>query len=203
MCEKLNLKIKSTFLNENAKRVAVAELMFHKRKSKKFYASLKEITTKCAANPHENVGICIDYMANIPLLCIPVKDTYYLRQLTVNVFGVHNLTTRKCTIFIYHDGEVGKGANDVCRPTMLDWYIKNKIDKEVKNLYLFGDNCAGQNKNNTMVRMMMYLCEIKTFNNVKLIFPVRGHSFMPNDRDFGIIRRKSKKKIGTTLLMKL
>lgn len=60
-------------------------------------------------------------------------------------------------------------------------------------MYLFGENCAGQNKNNTMVRMMMYLCEIKMFNNIQLIFPVRGHSFMLDDRDFGIIRRKLKK----------
>lgn len=41
ICEELNLKIKNTFFNENAKRVAVAELMVHKRKSKKCYASLK------------------------------------------------------------------------------------------------------------------------------------------------------------------
>lgn len=191
-CEELNLKIKSPFLNENAKRTAVAELMVHKRKSKKFYASLKEITEECVSKPEENVGICIDFMANISLPCIPVQDTYYLRQLTLNVFGVHNLATRGCTIFIYHEGEGSKGSNEVC--TMLDWYIKNKIDSNVKKLYLFGDNCSGQNKNNTMVRMMMYLCEIKRFNEVKLIFPVRGHSFMPNDRDFGIIRRKLKKE---------
>lgn len=75
------------FLDENAKRVAVAELMFHKRKSKKCYASLQEINTKCTANPHENVGIYIDYMANISLPCIPVQDTCCLRQLTVNVQG--------------------------------------------------------------------------------------------------------------------
>lgn len=64
-------------------------------------------------------------MAKISLPCIPVQDTYYLRQLTVNVFGVHNLATTKCTIFIYHEGEGGKGANNVC--TMLDWYIETKL----------------------------------------------------------------------------
>lgn len=154
-CEELNLKIKSSFLNENAKRAAVAELIVHKRKSKKFYASLKEITTQCVSEPEENVGICIDFMANISLPCIPVQDTYYLRQLTLNIFGVHNLATRQCTIFIYHEGEGGKGSNEVC--TMLNWYIKNKVDSNVKKLYLFGDNCSGQNKNNTMVPMIMHL----------------------------------------------
>lgn len=127
-------------------------------------------------------------MANISLPCIPVQDTYYLRQLTVNVFGIYNLATQQSTIFIYHEGEGGKGSNEVC--TMLNWYIENKIIKDVKTLYFFGDNCAGQNKNNTMVRMMMKLCETKRFDDIKLIFLVRGHSFIPNNRDFGIIRRK-------------
>jgi hypothetical protein len=131
-------------------------------------------------------------MANVSLPCIPVQDTYYLRQLTVNVFGVHNLGTRQMTVFIYHEGEGGKGSNEVC--TMLNWYITNKIVKGVKTLYLYGDNCSGQNKNNRLVRMMIGLCEIKRFNEIKIISPIRGHSFMPNDRDFGIIRRKLKKE---------
>lgn len=137
-CEELNLKIKSTFLNENAKRVAVAELLVHKRRAKKLYTILREITEKCVREPTKMVGICIDYMANISLPCIPVQDTYYLRQLTVNAFGIHNLATRQSTIFIYHEGEGGKGSNEVC--TMLNWYIENKIDKDVKTLYFFGDN---------------------------------------------------------------
>lgn len=106
----------------------------------------------------------------------------------MNVFGILNLATRQSTIFISHEGEGGKGSNEVC--TMLNWYIENKIDKDVKTLFFFGDNCAEQNKNNTMVRMMMKSCETKRFDDIKLIFSVRGHSFMPNDRDFGIIRRK-------------
>lgn len=35
-CEELSTKIKSPVLHENAKKVAVAELLVHKRKAKKF-----------------------------------------------------------------------------------------------------------------------------------------------------------------------
>lgn len=79
-------------------------------------------------------GICIDYMANISLPCIPVQDTYYLRQLTVNAFGIHNLATRQSTVFIYDEGEGGKGSNKVC--TMLNWYIENKMER-CENTVLF------------------------------------------------------------------
>lgn len=50
-CGELNLKIKSTFLNENAKRVAVAELLVHKHMAKKCYTILREITEKCVREP--------------------------------------------------------------------------------------------------------------------------------------------------------
>lgn len=81
-------------------------------------------------------------------LVFPVQDLYYFRHLTMNVFGIHNLGTREMTCFVYHEGDGGKGANDVC--SMIQWYIDNKIDKNnVETLYIFGDNCLGQNKNNT------------------------------------------------------
>ena len=163
----MNVKIKSPFLNENAKRVAVAELLVHKRRAKKFYTSLKETTAKCKEDTRTKVGICIDYMANVSLPCVPVQDTYYFRQLTVNVFGVHNIASREMTVFIYHEGVGGKGSNEV--GTMLNWYINKKIGQDVKTLYLFGDNCSGQNKNHTLVRMMMSLCETKTFDDIESV----------------------------------
>ena len=189
-CEELKLKIKSPFLNDNEKRHAIAELMVHNRRAKKFYNKIKDTTEKCIKGAKQ-VGLCIDYMSNVTLPCIPVQDTYYFRKLIVNVFGIHDIASRKMSVFIYHEGEGGKGSNEVC--SMLMWYVKNKISDEVKTLHLFGDNCAGQNKNHTLVRLMMALCEIKRFDKINLVFPVRGHSFIPNDRDFGIIRRKLKK----------
>lgn len=186
-CEELQTKIKSPVLNENAKKAAVAELIVHKRKAKKFYHMVKSITEVCKHDT-KTVAISIDFMANVCLPTIPVQDIYYFRQLTVNVFGIHDFGTRKMTAFVYHEGNGGKGSNDVC--TMIRWYIDNAVNSDVENLYIFGDNCSGQNKNNTLLRFVMALTETKRFKNVTLYFPQRGHSFMPNDRDFGVIKRK-------------
>lgn len=41
VCEELSLKIKSPHLSNTNKRVAVAELMIHKSRSKKFYNAIK------------------------------------------------------------------------------------------------------------------------------------------------------------------
>ncbi|CAG4946643.1 unnamed protein product [Parnassius apollo] len=73
-------------------------------------------------------------------------------------------------------------------------YIKEYVDKKVIELMLFSDNCAGQNKNNTAVRMNMALVDSGRFKKIQQIFPMRGHSFLPCDRAFGIIKRSLRRK---------
>lgn len=92
----------------------------------------------------------------------------------------------------YHEFDGRKGPNEVC--SFLSDYIKKYIKKEVTTLILFADNCGGQNKNHTLLRFAMALVELKFFEDVKIYFPIRGHSYMPCDRDFGLIKRKIKKE---------
>lgn len=40
----------------------------------------------------------------------------------------------------------------------------------------------------------MALVELNWFDEVTINFPIRGHSYMPCDRDFGLIKRKMKRK---------
>ncbi|CAH1103798.1 unnamed protein product [Psylliodes chrysocephalus] len=87
--KELDLKIKSPSLGDAAKRAAAAELAIHKRRAKKFYLSLKE-STECKIRD-DLVVITFDYMQNVHLLEVPVEDLFYLTQLTVIIFGIHNL----------------------------------------------------------------------------------------------------------------
>lgn len=84
-CEELNVKLRSSHLNEAAKRAAAAELLVHKRRASKFYARLKqEISTK--DEPHV-LAVCFYFMQNIQLPQIPVQETFYLRQLSTSVIA--------------------------------------------------------------------------------------------------------------------
>jgi len=125
-------------------------------------------------------------MANLSLPQIPVQDLYYYRQLTVCNFVVHNLSTGSMKCYVYHEGVAGKGPNEVI--SFINHYINNDIDKEVERLYIFCDNCAGQNKNNAIIRFLMGLVENNRFKEVQVLYPMRGHSFMPCDRDFGLVK---------------
>lgn len=186
-CEQLGVKIKSPTLNDNAKRAATAELLLHKARAKKFYKKMREVEIMCTSNNHIR-GICFDFMQNLPLPEVPVQDVFYLRQLWVYVFGVHDLGSSRAQMFVYHEGEAKKGANDVC--SMLLQYIEETVPAEVTELHCFCDGCAGQNKNHTVLRFFLTLAARKRFNKIFLYFPERGHSYLPCDRDFGLIKRK-------------
>lgn len=107
------MKLKSPSLNDSAKRTDAAEMMVHKRRAKKFFTKMKEVTEQCKANP-EISGICMDYMQNLQLPAIPIQETFYLRQLTVNVLNIHDLLSRKSLFYVYHEGDAKKGPNEAC-----------------------------------------------------------------------------------------
>ncbi|KAK4884780.1 hypothetical protein RN001_001051 [Aquatica leii] len=164
-CEDLSLKIKNPKLNAQAKRVAVAEKIVHQRRAKKFYSTLNTTTEECQQR-EDLAAFCFDFMQNLQLPEFPTQDKFYLSQLTVSLFSITNLKTQKSFFYIYHEGQAAKGPNE---------------------LRMFCDNCPGQNKNHSVVRMCMALKATDRFQKIVQYYPIRGHSFLPCDRAFGII----------------
>lgn len=189
-CEELNVKIKSPTLNNVAKRAAVAELMVHKSRSKKFYSALQHEQSQEGKDEKHILSLAFDYMKTVSIPKIPVQELYYMRQLSVNCFGIHNLKSNDTTLFLYHEGVARKGPNEVC--SFLNEYLKS-VPSQYTELRLFSDNCSGQNKNQALSRFCLYLTDSGRFQKVTQYFPVRGHSFLPCDRDFGIISKALKK----------
>lgn len=64
-CEDLYSKIKSSSLNENSKRAAVAELLVHKRRACKCYQKLKSVTEMCS-DRDDVAGIVFDLVGYLP-----------------------------------------------------------------------------------------------------------------------------------------
>lgn len=74
---------------------------------------------------------------------------------------------------------------------MKEWVEKDqtKCNQWILCTY-FSDGCFGQNRNHAMVRMLSCLVTTKMFKDIKQYFPIRGHSFLPCDRDFAVLKRK-------------
>lgn len=188
-CEDLTVKMRSP-LNNNAKLAAAAEMLVHKRRAKKFYNKMKSVPALCKDRP-DVTAIAFDFMQNLQLPELPVQEMFYLRKLWLYVFCVHDLKTNKSVFYTYQEGSGNKGPNEVC--TMLLRHINNKIPPEVKELYVFSDACGGQNRNHTLVRMLLALTMTGRFLKIHQYFPVRGHSFLPCDRNFATVKRSVKK----------
>ncbi|XP_030762230.1 uncharacterized protein LOC115887048 [Sitophilus oryzae] len=83
-----------------------------------------------------------------------------------------------------------KGANETV--SFLKHYVDSVINPSVKTLYIFTDNCVGQNKNMVVVQMLSALVATGRFNIIYHRFPERGHSFLPCDRKFALEKEKRK-----------
>lgn len=188
VCESLKAKLRDKSLNDNAKRAAAAELVIHKRRANKFYAKMKEVSE---SNNEDTSYICFDFMQNLPLPNIPVQEIFYMRQLWVNIFSIHDLKSNRSKIYMYHEGEANKSPDEVC--SMIWNYIQKEIPDNIKHLVLFSDGPSGQNKNHTVTRFLLNLCDRKVFSTITHNFPVRGHSYSACDRDFGSIKRVLRK----------
>jgi hypothetical protein len=66
--------------------------------------------------------------------------------------------------------------------------------KKRKQLNIVMDNCSGQNKNNTVVRLATYLVEKGFFGEVNFIFLVVGHTKNIADRLFNTLKKLYRKK---------
>lgn len=185
-CEQLKVKIKNSNLNDCAKRVASAELSVHERRSRKFYESIKK-SKELSKKDCTVLGLAFDYMQNISIPCIPVQELYYFRQLSVFPFAIHNLKNDKADFFLYHEGIAKKGPNETC--SFLWKYLNENISSSVRELHLYSDSCGGQNKNHCMIRFLLSLTDMRKFDKIIHRFPIRGHSFLACDRDFGQIKR--------------
>jgi hypothetical protein len=79
---------------------------------------------------------------------------------------------------VYHEGIGKKGANNVASLIIktlreLNLLRENSVGGEFNIIF---DNCSGQNKNNTVIRLAGWLNAMNYFKEVNFIFLVVGHT---------------------------
>lgn len=139
-------------------------------------------------------ALCMDFAKNLPLPNISTNDVYYKRQLSVYSFTIHVLSTSQCIFYTYPEIIGRKGSDDVC--SLLHHYIYNYLDPNVRKLQIFCDSCGGQNKNFTVLRFIHNIVHNeKKLDSIQITFPIRGHSYMECDKDFGLVNQKTKAEL--------
>ena len=92
---------------------------------------------------------------------------------------------------VYHEGVAKKGANDVASLLVKTLKLKNILRKGEPGgkLVVVFDNCTGQNKNNCVLMLMLYLAETEYFEHVEFVFLVVGHTKNSADHLFNIMKK--------------
>ena len=130
-----------------------------------------------------------DFQQNLPQPHIPVGEVFYTHQLWFYIFGVHNCGTNQGIMYCWPEFTANKGSDEVV--SCLDKYLSS-LSEDVTTLYLYSDGCPGQNKNLNVIHYL-FLVRLWKFHHIQHHFPVCGHLFLPNDRDFGRTELKKKK----------
>ncbi|VEN57645.1 unnamed protein product [Callosobruchus maculatus] len=137
------------------------------------------------------VSFCFDLQQVQVLPKVPIQDAFYAQQLSFYFFCVTATNCKNPVFYSWMESQAGRGATEISS-ALLDFLQKTNFAPDIHTLRLFSDGCGGQNKNSFVIHMLMlwlYHFAPGTIKKIELIFPVRGHSYLPADRIFGRVEK--------------
>ena len=179
-CDSFEMQLKCDSGNSQIK--SAKEL--HLRKADKVRKLLNDCKTVA-----DQSSVCFTFDLQKTLIC-PVISTgvaYYKRQLATYNLGIHNLANDSATMYMWHEGVASRGANEI--GSCLIKYAENAVHNGAKSLTAFCDSCGGQNRNFKIASVMSFLVSNYQLDSFTVHFMQSGHSFLPNDADFGVIEK--------------
>lgn len=166
----------------------------HQRKAEAGYNILNSYADQAKTNANIEM-YTFDFQQNLPAPTLTSGDMFYSRMLWTYNFGLHDMKTGDGIMHLWSESEAGRGSSEVCsclRDTLLR---RHEIHQGI-DLVLFSDGCSGQNKNKAMMNFLFQLAKEGVYRSIQHFFLYRGHTFLPNDRDFSHIeKRKQVEKV--------
>ena len=182
MCMRLKHQMKHE-KDPKKKSNAMLQYRMHTRRAKAFFELMRE-------NPDSSRTFCFDLQQVQPLPRTPISDAFYAHQISYYAFCCVDITSRSPTFYTWCENLAGRGSVQI-GSALLNYLESLNLD-EIKVLRLFCDGCGGQNKNSHIIHALYYWLKTKApphVVEVKITYPVRGHSFLPADRVFGRVEK--------------
>lgn len=188
-CDKYQQIIK---VEENPEKRAELEREhnLHLRKAEKARASLAA-DSKLAKDTEDVCTLTIDLQKALPFPKITVSEAYYRRNMYCYNLGVHDMKKNLGYMYVWDETIASRGSQEIS--ACLTKHIKHNPHKHI---IIYSDTCSGQNRNiNVALTLMKLLTQETSVDIIDQKFMVPGHSYLPNDSDFGHIEKAARNKI--------
>lgn len=146
----------------------------------------KKKSAEAAKTDPSRVAFAFDLQKTLPTPMLTCSKVYYSRQLWTYNLGVHNLSSKSATMFMWPEHLGSRGSQEIM--SCLLKYIKS-LPPTVKHLDAYSDNAGGQNKNKNIVKFWCFIVSNTEIQTVDHKFLVSGHSFLECDQDFALIEK--------------
>nr|CAH7716593.1 unnamed protein product [Callosobruchus chinensis] len=180
--------------DDNVKKTINQEHTLHLRKSEKARQSLIDDKSACILNRGEVYGFTFDLEKALPFPTLTCSLAYYKRNMYVYNLGIHELgEDEKGFMYVWNETIASRGAQEIgsCIRTHIATYAKG-----ASKIIAYSDACGGQNRNfKQCLLWLKLLADTAGLETIDHKFMVSGHSFLPNDRDFGHIEQHAKNTV--------
>ena len=136
--------------------------------------------------------LTFDLEKSLPTPVLTTGIVYYKRQLWTYNFGIHNCSTEKGCMHMWHEAVASRGSQEVGSSLLVHL---REMETTATKLIVYSDACGGQNRNINLVCMWLHVVASNEypFTRVEHKFMVSDHSYLPNDQDFGHVELSRKK----------
>ena len=156
------------------------------------YQKLKEDTALSKSDPDIEL-LSFDLQQTLPTPLLTTNVVFYKRQLWTYNLGIHDGRTGHGCMHMWHEGMASRGSNEVgsCILKHLQ-----EMNTDATHLITYSDCCGGQNRNIHLVCLWLHVVANPelSITTVDQKFMVPGHSYLPNDRDFGNIETAKRRQ---------
>lgn len=188
-CDAFDIKIKAATADGQECVAIKAEQELHQRKAEAARQGMRN-DAEAAKSDNDLTIISFDLMKTLATPIISTGVAYYKRQLWTFCFGIHDLETGEVHMYMWDESIASRGPQEI--GSCVAHYIKNFVT--TRKLIMYSDQCGGQNRNFKIAALCTFIASSSDYkvDNIDHKFLVSGHSYLPNDQDFGLVEKNKK-----------
>ena len=186
-CDESNINIAQA--TNQLKTTLQTRLEEHHHEASTVRNNLKSAVEAAKSDPSVLV-FTFDMQQTAPLPRLNTSVVFYKRQLWIYNTGIHTCHDDRGYMMLWLEGQGRKGSAEIC--SCIYEFLKNRDLLNIRKIITFSDSCGSQNRNKTIICFIMYVCYFFNIDCWEHSYMESGHSYLPNDRGFGVISKRAK-----------